>query len=289
MKQNSDIVSASSTMLLPIKTATQRTPAPRRATVARRRIIRLVLGDLMRHRIVITYALLMGLLSWSVFLLEDTGNKGLLTLLNIVLLVVPLVSILFATIYVYNSAEFVELLLSQPVQRREIWTSLFAGLSLSLTSAYLLAVAPPLLIYAELSAALTLIASGVLTTVIFVSLAFLAAILSRDKAKGVGVAILLWLYFALLFDGLVLFLLFQFSDYPIERLMVALSATSPLDLVRILNLLQLDASAMMGYTGAIFKQYFGNMPGMVLAFGLLLLWAIMPFIWSLRIFRKKDL
>ena len=134
-----------------------------------------------------------------------------------------------------------------------------------------------------------LLFTGSLVSVIFVSVAFLAAILSRDKAKGIGISILLWLYFALLFDGLVLFILFQFADYPIEKPMVLVAATNPLDLARILNLLQIDASAMMGYTGAIFRNYFGTGMGFAIAFLVLILWTVCPFWWSLRIFRKKDL
>jgi len=70
-----------------------------------KKIIRFVLTDILRNRIVIAYAVLMAVLSWTVFNMEDTGSKGVLTLLNIVLLVVPLVSVLFSTIYIYNSAE----------------------------------------------------------------------------------------------------------------------------------------------------------------------------------------
>jgi Cu-processing system permease protein len=252
-------------------------------------IIKFVLIDIFRNKIVIGYTLLLALFSWSIFNLEDTGNKGILTLLNLVLLVAPLVSILFSTIYVYNSSEFIELLVSQPVPRKRIWISMFLGLSFSLVTAFLLATGIPLFLYAEWNAALMLMTTGSLITVIFVSIAFLAAILSRDKAKGIGISILLWLYFALLFDGLVLFLLFQFSDYPIEKPMVFLSATSPLDLVRILNLLHLDSSAMLGYTGAIFRENFGSVKGMGIAFSVLLLWALIPFYASMRIFVKKDL
>lgn len=254
-----------------------------------KKIIRFVLTDILRNRIVIAYAVLMAVLSWTVFNMEDTGSKGVLTLLNIVLLVVPLVSVLFSTIYIYNSAEFIELLLSQPVKRPQIWLSLFGGLSISFIIAFVVAVGLPLFLFADFHQAVILFATGCLLSAIFVALAFLAAIMSRDKAKGVGVSILLWLYFALLFDGLVLFLMFQFADYPIEKPMVLLSATSPLDLARILNLMQIDASAMMGYTGAIFKNYFGSGWGVVLSFGLLLAWALVPFWISLRIFKRKDL
>jgi len=253
------------------------------------RIVKFVLIDIVRNKIVIAYAVLLGLLTWTVFSMEDSGNKGVLTMLNVVLLVVPLVTVLFATIYIYNSAEFIELLLSQPVQRKQVWISLFIGLSLSFVGAFLIAAGLPLLLYADVIPALYLIVTGCLVSVIFISIAFLAAILSRDKAKGIGVSILIWLYFALLFDGLVLFILFQFAEYPIEKPMVLLSATSPLDLARILNLLQIDASAMMGYTGAIFKDYFGTGLGLVISFSVLVLWAFLPFYFSLRIFKRKDL
>ena len=252
-------------------------------------IIKFILVDIFKNKIILAYTAILALFAWSVFGLEDTGNKAMLTLLNVILLVVPLVSILFSTIYIYNSSEFIELLLSQPVQRKKIWKSLFGGLAGSLILAYLIAVALPLLLFTDTSQAIMMIALGALVSVIFTALAFLAAIMARDKAKGIGISIMLWLYFALLFDGLVLFLLFQFSDYPIEKPMVLLSASSPLDLARILMLLRLDSSAMMGYTGAIFKQSFGTNLGLIIAFLLLILWAVVPFLISLRIFKKKDL
>ena len=252
-------------------------------------IIKFILVDIFKNKIVLAYTAILTLFAWSVFGLEDSGNKAMLTLLNVILLVVPLVSVLFSTIYIYNSSEFIELLLSQPVQRKKIWKSLFGGLAGSLILAYLIAVALPLLLFTETAQALMMISLGALVSIIFTALAFLSAILARDKAKGIGISIMLWLYFALLFDGLVLFLLFQFADYPIEKPMVFLSATSPLDLARILMLLRLDSSAMMGYTGAIFKQSFGTNLGLIISFILLILWAVVPFLISLRIFKKKDL
>jgi len=96
------------------------------------RIIKIILLDILKNKIVLAYTLILAALSWSSFALEDNSAKGLLTILNVILFTVPLVSILFATIYLYNSSEFIELLLSQPIKRRKIWTSLFLGLSLSM-------------------------------------------------------------------------------------------------------------------------------------------------------------
>jgi Cu-processing system permease protein len=253
------------------------------------RILKYVALDILKNKVVIAYTIILALFSWSAFSLEDNAAKGLLTVLNIVLLTVPLVSILFATIYVYNSNEFIELLVSHPVKRSMIWKALFVGLSVSFVTAYLLGVGLPLLLFAETTTALMMIGVGALLSVIFIAVAFLSSALTRDKAKGIGVSIMLWLYFALLFDGLVLFLFFQFADYPIEKPVVFLSALSPIDLSRILILLRLDVSAMMGYTGAIFKNYFGSQGGLLLSFLLLLLWIALPFGLSLRKFKRKDL
>jgi Cu-processing system permease protein len=207
----------------------------------------------------------------------------------VILLAVPLVAIMFSTIYIYNSAEFIELLLSQPIRRSKIWISLFVGLSLAMVFAFAIGVGIPILIFAFTDVGWMMLILGSLISVVFVAIAFLSAVMTRDKAKGIGISIMLWLYFAILFDGLVLFLLFQFSEYPIERFMVGFTALSPIDLSRILILLHLDVSAMMGYTGAIFKNFFGTMLGLSMSFLLLGLWIITPFQFSLMRFKRKDL
>jgi len=253
------------------------------------KIDKYILVDILKNRIVIAYTLLLGILAWSVFTLEADSNKGVLTLLNIVLLTTPLVSIIFTTIYLYNSAEFIELLLSQPAGRRKIWNGLFIGLFASLAISFLIGAGIPILLFAPPKIALILVVMGGLITAVFVALGFLCAILARDKARGIGISILIWLFFSLLFDGLVLFLMFQFSDYPIEKAMIGVSAMNPIDLARIFIILQLDVSAMLGYTGAIFKEFFGSGMGTWIGFGTLCLWVIVPYMISLKSFVRKDL
>ncbi len=254
-----------------------------------RKIIKYVIADILRNKIVIAYTIVLLALSLSVFNLEDNANKGLLSLLNIVLIIVPLISIVFSTIYVYNSSEFIELLVSQPLKRKTIWLSLFLGLAVSLAIAFFIGAGLPIILYASSTTGITMLVIGLMLTIIFVSIAVLASVTTRDKAKGIGKSILLWLYFSILFDGLVLFFLFQFADYPLEKPMVAVSALNPIDLGRILILLQLDVSALMGYTGAIFKDFFGSSLGITIASTVLILWAVLPLLWSLKRFNAKDL
>jgi Cu-processing system permease protein len=147
----------------------------------------------------------------------------------------------------------------------------------------------PIVLYEATATGFMMLGTGLLLSVIFVAIAMLAAVKARDKAKGIGVVILLWLYFSIIFDGLVLFILFQFADYPLEKMMVGITAFNPIDLSRILILLKMDVSALMGYTGAIFKDFFGTQTGSIISFLVLFIWVVVPTWLSLRKFNRKDL
>jgi Cu-processing system permease protein len=254
-----------------------------------KKLLKYVIVDIAQNKIVLIYTLLLLIISLSVFNLENNSAKGLLSLLNIILIIVPLICIIFSTIYIYNSSEFIELLVSQPLKRRTIWLSLFSGLSVSLCVAFFIGAGIPILLYHADATGFMMIAMGLFLTVVFVSIAMLAAGLTRDKAKGIGLSILLWLYFSLIFDALVLFFLFQFQDYPLEKMMVIFSFLNPIDLGRIQILLQMDISALMGYTGAVFREFFGNSTGIILSFTGLFIWIIFPLMISLKKFKRKDL
>jgi Cu-processing system permease protein len=253
------------------------------------RMIRFVALDILKNRTILFYTILLAVLSWSVFSLEDNSTKGILTLLNLILLTVPLVSIIFSTIYIYNASEFIDLLVSQPISRTRIWISLFIGVTCSQLLAFIIGAGIPILLFAPFTIALFMIVGGCLITIAFIAIGFLASVSMRDKSKGIGIAIMLWLYFALLFDGIVLFLLFQLSDYPIEQGMIAVTLLSPIDLTRIMILLQMDVSALLGYTGAVFKEFFGSTFGIMISAITLFLWGIIPFYVSLLKFNKRDL
>lgn len=253
------------------------------------KIIKYVIVDILRNRIMIAYTIFLLAISTGLLTLQDNPSKGLLGQLNIILIIVPLISIVFSNIYVYHSSEFLELMVSQPLKRTVIWLSLFIGLASSLAIAFFLGAGIPIILFAGSGAGLVMLLTGVILSVIFVALAVLAAVLTRDKAKGVGLSILLWFYFSILFDGIVLFILFQFQDYPLEKVMIGITAFNPVDLSRIMILLKMDISAMMGYTGGVLREYFGNQNGLQISLAILVLWIIVPVWISLRTFQKRDL
>jgi Cu-processing system permease protein len=253
------------------------------------RIVRYVVKDIVRSRIVLAYALFLMAASFGLFSLGGDVSKGLIGLLSLVLLVVPLISLIFGTIHFYNSYEFIELLAAQPLKRRTILLAEFLGVSLALGAALLLGVGLPVCIYAAGATGFTLLGVGLALTVIFNALAFLGAVATRDKARGIGVAMLLWFYFALLHGGLMLFVMFYFSDYPLEKATIGMISLNPIDLGRVIVLLQMDVSALMGYTGAMMKDLLGTALGTACGIGVLALWMVVPLFLACWIFRKKDL
>lgn len=253
------------------------------------RIVKYVFYDLLRTRFIILYTVLLLVSTIVLFQFDSDPGKIILSLLNIVLMVVPLVSIVFTTIHFFNSYEFIELMLAQPVNRIVIFLSEYIALALSLCLAYLIGVGVPIIMYGASSGGPTLLFSGLMLTLVFVSLAFLASVLTRDKAKAIGLALLFWFYFSLIYDGLLLWVIFSFSDYPIEKLTLGLVALNPVDLARIIMLLKLDISALMGYTGAFYKNFFGSNWGIIFSTAVLFIWIALPLLLATRIFAKKDL
>jgi len=253
------------------------------------RIIKYILYDMLRTRFILLYLGFLLLATFSMYMLDADNTKVVLSLLNIMLLIVPLVGVIFTTIHFYNSYEFIEMMLAQPVNRKKIFISQYLAVIMALSLALMIGVGLPILIYGMNSAALMLLYSGLMLTFVFVSIAFLAAVFTRDKAKAIGVGLLFWFYFALIYDAFLLWAIYQFSDYPIEKATLAMISFNPVDLARILMLLQLDSSALMGYTGAFYKDFFGSNMGFIYSTVVLMLWALIPMSWSMYIFKRKDL
>lgn len=243
----------------------------------------------MRSRMVLIYTLLMFFLCFGLFYLGSDYSSTLVSLLHVILLIVPLICIVFGTIHFYNSREFIEMLLAQPVDRNSIFFGEYLGLAGSLSLSLFIGLGLPVLLWQPTEPALYLLIVGLLLTFIFTALAFLTSVRSADKAKGIGSALLLWFYFAVLFDGLVLLVLHYFNEYPLEEVVLALTALNPIDMGRVLILLKLDTSALMGYTGALYNKFFGSSFGQIFSFTVLLIWVLVPIIRARKIFSKKDL
>ncbi len=258
------------------------------------KIIKYQLQDLVRGKWLLLYTILFFVMTDGLFRFGGDGTKVILSLMNITLFLIPLVSIVFGSMFFYGSREFIELLLAQPISRGSLFRGMFIGLAAPLSLAFVLGVGIPFIYNSVGSTPITLtfyilLATGVALTFVFTALSYLIAVKNEERVKGVGITILIWLVFAVLYDGLVLALIFVFSDYPLEKATIAVALLNPIDLARIIMLLMVDISALLGYTGAVFKQFFGSPLGLVAAASALLVWIVVPVWFGFRLFDKKDL
>lgn len=257
------------------------------------KILKYSFFDLIRSRWSYVYFLFYLLLGITLLFLNNDLSGAVITMMNVVIILVPLIGTIFGVMYFYNSREFTELLLAQPVKRASIFLGQYLGVAISLSLSLVFGLGIPFVAYGLFQSAAiwdfaVLLIAGVFLTFIFTSIAFNIALSNENKIKGFGYAILAWLFLAVIYDGLFLLALVHFQEYPLDKFALFASVANPIDLSRMLILLKLDISALLGYTGAVFKKFFGTSLGSILSLVMLSVWVILP---ALRIVfkaKRKD-
>lgn len=257
------------------------------------KILKYSFYDLMRSRWSYVYFFFYLVLGFVLLFLNNDVSKAIITLMNIVIVLTPLIATIFGVMYYYNSREFTELLLAQPIKRKQIFIGQYLGVAISLSLSLVLGLGIPFMAYGLFQSSaifdfMLLIVVGAFLNFIFVALSYNIALSHENKIKGFGYAILMWLFLAVIYDGIFLVSLVVFNDYPLDKVALFATMLNPIDLSRILILLKLDISALLGYTGAIFKQFFGTNFGLFISLGLLTIWVILPVLRMNLKVKKKD-
>jgi Cu-processing system permease protein len=254
-----------------------------------RKILLFELKSAKRDKWLISYFLFLFALTFILLSFNSTTVKTLISLMDILLIIIPLLSILLGTIYVYNSKEFIVLLLTQPIKKNNIYWGLYLGFVIPYIFILIFAILLPFLIQNAMTIeVLSILFSASLLTLVCSSLAFWIAFSTQEKIKGIGKAIVVWLFAAFLYDGFLLFLSFLFSEYPIEKIMLGLVLINPIDLFRTFFLMTFDISALMGYSGAIFKKFFGTELGVIISLFAGFSWFIILQFRAMKSFNKQD-
>ena len=257
------------------------------------KILKYSFYDLMRSRWSYVYFTFYLILGFVLLFLNNDVSKAIITLMNIIIVLTPLIGTIFGVMYYYNSKEFTELLLAQPINRNKIFMGQYLGISLSLTISLVLGLGIPFVLYglfksAEIFNFGLLLVVGSFLNFIFVALSYNIALANENKIKGFGYAILMWLFLAVIYDGVFLISLLLLNDYPLDKFSLLATMFNPIDLSRILILLKLDISALLGYTGAVFRKFFGTNLGMFVSMSVLVLWTFIPVLRMNRKLKKKD-
>lgn len=254
------------------------------------RLTNYVLQDVLRGRWLIMYMVFFLLVTEGLLFFTAGQARTVVGLMNVVLLLIPLASVVFGALHLHNGRDFIELMLSQPVKRTTIYLAMYIGVVAAFLSAFVLGVGIPAAIHGILfsTSVLTLLGVGCLLTMSFFAISFWIAVSFNDRVTGLGAAFASWLLLAIVYDGIILAITVAFADYPLELPTIAMVVLNPIDLARIVVMLTFDYAALMGYTGAVFREFFGSIVGTVVSNTSLILWIIIPFLFGMRRFATKD-
>ena len=251
-------------------------------------VLNYILRDLFRSRFVVGYAMFFVAIAEVIIRLVGT-DRAVLALLELSIPLVPLVTLTFAIVYLYDAQRMAEMLLAQPLARGRLTLSLYSGLLLVTCLVPVVSIGLPFLVRGHMTISVwLLIAAVAVLSIVFTSISFAIVSAVRHRLQGLATGIMIWLLLLIVYDGVLLLGLHVFADYPLERAVIAAVFLNPIDLCRTLVLLHTDTGAMMGYTGAVFQQFLGSRAGISLGLLVLAAWVVMPFHFSYRRFARKD-
>jgi Cu-processing system permease protein len=243
-------------------------------------------------------ALVLGLSYFGLAQGREVGFQGFarvtLSLMNLVLLVVPLCALLLGVTSIAGGSETLPLLLAQPVTRGEVLAGKFLGLGAALAVAQALGFGGGGLVVAfnagadQLPGFLALTGLSLVLGWLELALALCLATLWPDRMKAMTVALLAWLLMVVAYDLAVLGATTLLAGAPLESVLFPALLLNPVDLVRVLVTLAVGSGALFGPTSAVLVRMFGATSGVLLGATVLLVETAVPLLVAWRVFRRKD-
>lgn len=243
-------------------------------------------------------ALVLGLSYFGLAQSREVGFQGFarvtLSLMNLVLLIVPLTGLMLGVTSIAGSADSLALMLAQPVRRSEVLLGRFLGLGGALTAAQALGFGGGGVVVA-LNAGFGQMPGFVTLTVLSMTLGWLTIATSLmiasiwpDRLQAMSIALLLWLGLVIAYDLGVLGATALMRGTPLQVVLFPALLANPVDLARVLVTLAVGSGALFGPTSAVLAGMFGSTGGIVLGVAVLLVETTVPLLIAARVFSRRD-
>jgi len=258
-----------------------------------------------RNKWILTFAVAFAVLvlAISYFGLVTAGTVGFqgftrtsASLLSLVLYVVPLIALTMGTLSFTSERSVSELLFAQPVTRTEILLGKLAGLFASMVTSTLIGFGAGGLVIAARAGSEgagrypAFVGLSLLLALVFLSLSALVAFLFQRKARAFGVTLILWFFFVVFYDLLVIGGSLLFKERTANTLIFASLFGNPVDMVRVASLIVLDGKEIFGAAGGALVRFLGgDAASLLLLLSGLLLWIVLPFLTSCHLLKRQDI
>jgi Cu-processing system permease protein len=220
------------------------------------------------------------------------------SLLQLVLLLVPLTALVIGVLSLAPERGAAELLFSQPVSRGTILLGKLLGLFQALAAAQAVGFgAAGALVYAQsgpegLGGFFFLVGASFVTTAIFLGLAALlsAGTVGRKRTRALAVALVVWFAAVVFFDLLALGAASLLPSGRASRVLMVAVIVNPLGAVRTGALLAIEGTGAFGAASLALYRFTGGPSGAGLVLALsVLFWLVTPAAIALRRLRRADI
>jgi Cu-processing system permease protein len=191
------------------------------------------------------------------------------SLLQLVLLLVPIIALISGVMAFTPDIGAAELLFSQPVRRRTILLGKLMGQFLALAAAQAIGFgAAGLLLFSRsgaggLSGFIGVAAGSMILTALFltVAAAISAGETSRHRGRGLAIALIVWFVAVVLFDIAALGVASMLPSGPASRLLMTGAVVNPVDAIRTGLLLVIEGTSAFGGASLAFLRFTGGTSG----------------------------
>lgn len=225
-------------------------------------------------------------------------SRATVSLVQLVLLLVPLTALLLGVLALSPDRGAAELLFSQPVPRGAILLGKMLGLTQALVAAELVGFGiAGLVIYHQAGdtgagSFLLLVAASAVLTAVFVALAgaICAGSVGHRRSRSLALALVAWFVAVVLFDVVVLGVASFLRSGTASRLLVTAALANPVDAIRTGTLLGLEGTAAFGAASLALLRYTGGPlnAGLLIAASLLA-WLVGPTVLAILRLRRADI
>jgi len=260
-----------------------------------------------RSRWLQTFAIVFGVLSLLIagsgYILS--GGSGVqdfartaVSLVQVVLLLVPLTALMFGVLALTPDRGAAELVYSQPIPRTAILAGRLLGLFQALVAAQAIGFGlAGLVVFFQsgdegLIAFLALGAAAIVLTAIFLAIAALIAggHAGRRRARALAIALVVWFAAVVLFDVAALGAASFLRSGAASRLLIVSVIVNPVDAVRTGSLLLIEGTSAFGAASLAFLRFTGGATGAALWLGAsLVVWFVVPLVIAARRLDRADI
>jgi Cu-processing system permease protein len=219
------------------------------------------------------------------------------SLVQLVLLIVPLTALAFGALALTPERGTAEMLFAQPVSRTRILVGRYLGLLVSLAAAQAIGFGlAGLVLHGQagqtgLAAFVVVVTVSLVLTAVFLSIAaMLAQTRAARRARVLALALVVWFVAVVLYDVAMLGIASLLRSGTASRLLIIAVLVNPVDAARTVALMAVEGTAAFGAASLALLRFTGGAgTAMLLASTSLLAWAVGPLLIAARRLARADL